>query len=208
MKKKVYSKCLLVLAVFLLAASNMLAQITGPSPVCVGSAGNVYTAPAGFSTYTWALTGGGTITSNPTPETIVVTWDTPGIWSVTVTYVDPVNGLITPLPLDVTVGPTITGPLVGGLPATLPNGITTGQVYSTESGMTNYVWAVSPAGSIVSGQGSETITVDWAGVTSQQSVSVNYTGPDGCTPSAATVMIINYYPFAAEIDPTTIPAVC
>ncbi len=61
------------------------------------------------------------------------------------------------------------------------------------------------AGNIVSGQGTESITVDWTNVTSQQSVSVNYTGPLGCTPSSPTVLIINYYPFADAIDPTIVP---
>lgn len=99
--------------------------------------------------------------------------------------------------------PTITGPMVGGLPATLDGNPITGQVYTTETGMTNYVWAVSAAGTIVSGQGTASITVDWTTLSTQQSVSVSYTNALGCT--VQSVMIINYYPFAGPIDPLTVP---
>ena len=46
------------------------------------------------------------------------------------------------------------------LPATLGNGVTPGQVYTTEPGMTGYLWNVSGAGCITSGKGTESITVD------------------------------------------------
>lgn len=102
--------------------------------------------------------------------------------------------------------PTITGPEIGGIPATLDGGVTAGQVYTTEPGMDNYVWSVSSAGQITAGQGTNSITVTWTNPTGQQTVSVNYKYvPEGCTPSNPTVLIINYFPFAGPIDPTTVP---
>ena len=37
--------------------------ISGPSPVCVGSTGNIYLTQAGMSGYTWTVSSGGIITS-------------------------------------------------------------------------------------------------------------------------------------------------
>ncbi len=106
--------------------------------------------------------------------------------------------------------PTITGPVDPNtlMPATLGNGITSGQVYITETGMNNYVWAVSSAGTITTPADptvSNSITVIWTNPTGQQTVSVSYTDPAGLTLSATTVLIINYYPFPAAIDPASIP---
>jgi len=101
--------------------------------------------------------------------------------------------------------PFITAPETGGLPRILDGATITGQVYSTLIGMTNYVWAVSSAGTITAGQGTDIITVTWTLPTSQQFVSVSYTDAFGCPALAPTVKIINYYPFAAAIDPAVVP---
>ncbi len=180
--------------------------ITGPALVCNGSTGIVYNAPPGMNNYAWSVLGGGFITAGDGTDAITVSWTSAGVWSITVSYDVPSDGSVTSAPYEVIVGPTITGPQIGGLPAKLKSGNTLGQVYTTEPGMANYVWAVSAAGSgTFTGQGTNEITVDWINVSSQQSVSVTYTGPGGCTPSEATVLIINYYPFADAIDPGIIP---
>jgi FtsP/CotA-like multicopper oxidase with cupredoxin domain len=103
--------------------------------------------------------------------------------------------------------PTITGPVdpITLLPATLAGGITTGQVYTTQPGMTGYTWTVSPAGTITAGAGTNSITVTWTNPTSQQSVSVSYTDPVAGPAATPTVLIINYYPFTAAINPASIP---
>lgn len=75
----------------------------------------------------------------------------------------------------------------------------TGNVYTTQSGMSNYLWNVSAGGIVTSGGGSSnnTVTVTWntAGV---QSISVNYTNATGCTASSAT-----NYPVTVNSLPTT-----
>ena len=103
--------------------------------------------------------------------------------------------------------PTITGPLdpTTNLPAILIGGVTSGQIYTTEPGMSNYAWAVSsPAGSITAGAGTNTITVTWTLPVGQQSVSVTYTDPTQGS-SVKTILIINYFPFAGAIDPLAVP---
>ena len=98
---------------------------------------------------------------------------------------------------------SITGPLnIDGFPATLDGETISGQVYTTQSGMSGYIWEVSTAGEIITGQGTEQITVTWTAPTSQQFVKVTYTNDLGVQ---VAVLIINYYPFAEAIDPASIP---
>jgi hypothetical protein len=58
--------------------------------------------------------------------------------------------------------------------------------YTTESGMTNYNWSVSPGGTLISGGGSATIQVSW-NIAGAQTVSVSYTNSYGCNPASATI---------------------
>ena len=106
---------------------------------------------------------------------------------------------------------TIVGPndSYTGLPVTLSNAPAK-QVYFVKlDGVTvtsgsSFVWNVSkPAGTIVSGMGTPTITVDWIGQTGQQSVSVTYTDASSVVQSA--VLVINWNPFLPPIDGAKVP---
>src|ERR1035438_5817299 len=63
--------------------------------------------------------------------------------------------------------------------------------------MTNYVWNVSSGGTITAGGIStkNTVTVTW-NTAGQQTVSVNYTGTNGCSAANATVyhVVVNSLP--------------
>jgi len=74
----------------------------------------------------------------------------------------------------------------------------TGNVYATQVGMSNYVWTVSAGGTITAGGGSgnNTVTVIW-NTAGAQSVSVNYSNGTGCTAASATV-----YPVTVNALPT------
>ncbi|MCL3782722.1 DNRLRE domain-containing protein, partial [Prolixibacteraceae bacterium JC049] len=62
----------------------------------------------------------------------------------------------------------------------------TGNVYTTQSGMSNYIWVVSAGGTITSGGGisDNSVTITW-NTGGAQTVSVNYTDGNGCTASSA-----------------------
>ncbi|MDP1621234.1 MAG: T9SS type A sorting domain-containing protein [Bacteroidales bacterium] len=61
--------------------------ISGPTPVCAGSTGNVYTTEAGYSGYIWAVSAGGSITAGGTgSDNVEVTWNTAGAQAVIVNY--------------------------------------------------------------------------------------------------------------------------
>jgi gliding motility-associated-like protein len=96
----------------------------------------------------------------------------------------PVTATILPVPAPLLTGP---GSACAG---------TTGHVYSTEPGKTNYTWQVSPGGSIVSGLWTRMITVTW-NMPGDQTVSVNYTDPNRCAAPEPTLMHVEVNPLPA-----------
>ena len=181
--------------------------ITGPTPVCAYSTGNVYSTQAGMANYTWTVSTGGVITAGgtSTSNTVTVTWGGTGTQSVKVNYID-ANGCNTPggilATYPVTVNPlpvlAITGPQSKCVNST-------GNIYVTEPGMTNYTWAVSSGGSITAGgtPASNTVTVTWT-TEGTQTVSVNYTNSYGCNALSPLVKSVAVY--ALPVPTITGPA--
>jgi len=205
MKSKVYSKCSFIMVALLAASVNLFSQISGPTPVCEGTTGVSYTAPAGWGAYNWTVTNGITFVTGANTGEILVDWTVRGLQTITV---DDGGNPATIFTLDVMVNPkaTITGPLdpTTLMPATLGSGSTLGQVYTTEPNMGPYTWNVSPQGSITPGPVPESISVDWTGVQSQQSVSVTLANPNVCSDPNLT-LIVNYFPYAGPINAASIP---
>jgi hypothetical protein len=155
----------------------------------MNSTGNVYTTQAGNSNYLWTVSAGGTITAGGGTgnNTVTVTWNTVGAQSVSVNYTN-VNGCTAASPnvYNVTVNalpvPTITGATSMCVNSGYYN-------YTTESGMTNYVWTVSAGGIINFGSGTNQIQVSWLAA-GAQTVSVNYSNGVGCNGITPTVLNI------------------
>ncbi|MBK9390352.1 MAG: hypothetical protein IPN68_09230 [Bacteroidetes bacterium] len=174
--------------------------ITGSTSICdIPSTGNHYTTETGMTNYTWTVSAGGSITAGSTSEDITVTWSTVGAKTVTVTYTDG-NGCNPASPTSKTVNvyalpvPTITGSAsICGIPST-------GNHYTTETGMTNYTWTVSAGGSITAGSTSEDITVTWSTV-GAKTVTVTYTDGNGCNPASPTSKTVNVYAYTARPSP-------
>jgi hypothetical protein len=176
-----------------------LPTLTGPIEVCAGTSGHVYTTEAGMTSYSWSVSPGGSITAgnSSTSNSITVKWNTAGAQTVSVNYANASGCSATAATLyNVTVNtlpvPTISGDALacGGSTA----------IYSTEPGMSNYLWTVSTGGSIVSGGTStdHTITILWSG-SGAQSVSVGYTNSKGCQSSSPTIKNITV---SAEVTAT------
>jgi hypothetical protein len=74
------------------------------------------------------------------------------------------------------------------------------ETYSTESGMTDYSWEVSPGNTIVSGAGTNQISVAW-NTSGIQWVKVSYTNAAGCSAMAPTQsdILVNPHPPAPVI---------
>ena len=171
--------------------------ISGNASACITSTGNVYTTEVGMTAYTWNVSAGGTITAGGgvNDNSVTITWNTAGAQSVSVNYING-NGCTaaSPTVYPVTVNP-LPVPTITGNASVCQN--STGNVYSTEAGMTAYTWAVSVGGTVTGGGGvnDNTVTISW-GTTGPQSVSVIYTNGNGCTAPAATV-----YPVTVNVLP-------
>ena len=84
--------------------------------------------------------------------------------------------------------PTVTGPALVCFGST-------GNVYTTEAGMSNYIWTYSAGGTVTGGGTAtdNTITITW-NTAGAQTVSVNYTDANGCTATSATVYNVTVNP--------------
>jgi endonuclease I len=177
--------------------------ISGPTSACVNSTGNSYTTQTGMTGYTWAVSSGGTITSGSGTNAIAVTWNTSGAKTVSVNYLN--AGLCTATAAtiyNVTVNalptPTVSGPASACVNST-------GNTYTTQTGMTGYTWAVSAGGTITAGSGTNAITVAW-NTSGAKTVSVNYTDASSCAAVSATVynVTINPLPVPTVSGPTPV----
>jgi hypothetical protein len=74
-----------------------------------------------------------------------------------------------------------------------------GVIYSTASGMMNYLWTVSPGGTITAGGWTNSIAVTW-NQSGTQTVQVNYENPAGC--AATTPRILD-----VSVELSTLPGV-
>lgn len=137
--------------------------ITGPTNMCVNSGYFNYSTETGKTNYIWTVSSGGSITGGQGTSQIEVTWNTPGAKTVTVNYSD-VNTCSAPQPAvyDVAVDgiPGAAGSISG--PSNVCYG-STGSVYAvaTIANAAYYVWSLPAGASIVAGEGTNTITVDY-----------------------------------------------
>lgn len=109
-------------------------------------------------------------------------------YDVSVAPGNPANGKTCPV-----ISPVITGPVN----ACLRTGYELEYNYSTEAGMNDYIWFISPGGSIISGAASNTVTVSWD-TPGQQYVGVIYSSTEGCSSISGTQYIV-------LVDSLTIP---
>jgi uncharacterized protein (TIGR02145 family) len=159
-------------------------SIGGPPSVCINTAGPVYTTEAGMLGYSWSITGG-SITSGSTTNSVSVTWNTLGMQSISVNYTDPVTSCTAQAATSYTVQVnTLPNPAIAGATA-ICTGIPT--TYSTQAGMQNYAWNISPGGVINSGSGTNTINVTW-NTPGANTISVNYSLGSGCAALNPTVV--------------------
>ena len=139
--------------------------------------------------YTWSVSTGGTINSGAGTSSISVTWTAAGAKTVSVTYTNangckPVSATVYNVTVNSRPVPTITGP------ATICAN-TTGNIYTTQAGMTGYIWTISAGGTIISGTGTNSISATWT-TAGAQYVKVNYTSSMGCpalTPAQFNVTV-------------------
>lgn len=179
--------------------------ISGPATVYAGTGGQIYTTESGMSGYQLALSTGGVIQTGSGTNTVTVRWDSVGSRTITVNYANapgcfantPTSYTVTVLPRPV---PTVTGPdsVCAG---------STGNTYTTEAGMTDYLWVISPGGMVTGGgtTTSNSVTVTWTAI-GNRSVSVSYTNTNGCTPTTPKLfpVLVSLVPVPEIFGPTSV----
>jgi uncharacterized protein (TIGR02145 family) len=111
---------------------------------------------------------------------------------------------------------TISTVLVHPLPVPSISGMTTlcvgssGVIYTTQPGMTNYQWTVSAGGTITAGgtTTSNSVTITW-NTPGAQSVSINYNNANGCTAASPTNYPVTVTPLPGAAGTITgTPVLC
>ncbi len=120
--------------------------VTGSENLCTGDS-VVLDAGAGYSSYKWS--------SGETSQSIIV--KTGGNYSVAVEAVGGCKGNSNIVAVTLNTRPT---PKITGQNVTCVNGVPV-QYSVTPVAVNSYNWTVSPEGTIVSGQGSSTISINW-----------------------------------------------
>jgi uncharacterized protein (TIGR02145 family) len=176
--------------------------ITGTGTVCVGATSVSYSTDLGKSGYTWVVSAGGTITSGLGTNQILVTWNTAGVQLVSVNYAEAGGCTALSATAKSVVVSALPVPTFTGGPVTVSEG-TTGNIYTTEPGMSGYTWVVSAGGTITSGGGvsENTVTVTW-GTAGAQSLSINYVNANGCTAIAASQRAVTVTPSSPTVTDT------
>ena len=148
--------------------------ISGNNSVCVNSGNYNYSSGTGMLSYFWTLSSGGLLISGQGTNTIQVTWTTPGSHNVSLSYTDQ-HGCIPPSPasLAVTVHPLPgTAGIISGPSSVCDQ--TSAVLYfvqPVENALT-YVWSVPQGCSIVSGQLSDSVYVEFPSGASSGVISV------------------------------------
>ncbi len=164
--------------------------ISGPNPVCVGTAGT-YSLPVMPGTfYTWTVSGGGgtIVGPNQNTATINVQWGAVGSATITCNYNNPHSGCSGSTTMTVNVRPKFN--------ATGPSPVCTGNTgyYSvTDGGLAN--WTISPGAGYTVGS-----------MTSVTGISVNWTAAGNYTVTATAVNPANYCDSNAVINVVVNPA--
>lgn len=162
--------------------------VTGPVSVCPSTSGHIYTIdPVQYATgYYWTVPPGSTIISGQNTTSITVSYGASAVSGNIDVYATNACGYgdysflyvtVNPLPVPTIAGPNVTC-------------VTYTYTYSTQTGMSNYVWTVSPGGQIMTGAGTSTITVKW-NTAGAQYLTINYTSAAGCPAAGATTYNVN-----------------
>src|SRR4030095_9666316 len=118
-------------------------DITGQSQVCISSLNNIFSGPAGMTTYFWSVSGAGIAGSNTGQSVNITVPNAPGTF--TINLLTTLNGAPAQCSKTVTITPTPTCDITG------PNEMCAASIngYLGPINMLTYSWTTSPGLSIV-----------------------------------------------------------
>lgn len=183
------------LAVFVNNAPGNAGTITGLTSVCQNATGITYSVPSipGATQYLWTVPGGATVISGQNTNTINVDF---GVLGGNV-YVEGSNtcgpGASSFLSVNTKAVPEAPTSILGATTVCQGN---SGVVYSISpiTGATNYTWNVPTGYNIINGQGTTSITVNYALSATNGSIEVNGTNNCGDGNSANLSIVVNPLP--------------
>lgn len=171
--------------------------ITGADTVCENSTSSYFIFPNAGSTYNWSVSGG-TISGSSAGSFISVNWGTAGSGTITVTETNAVGCTGIPVTMNVVINP-VPIPLTISGNANLCEGDTMQLYFVTGAPGSIYSWIVT-GGTIVSGQGTDSILVNW-GASTIGSITVQETNSFGCSGAIASYFITLNIPPVATAAP-------
>jgi gliding motility-associated-like protein len=175
---------------------NVVVILYTPAPVIAGNGNACHNKPYNYSvtavsgdSYTWTITNGAIVSGQGT-DMVTVLWDTVGTGTITITETSPLGCDSTiSRAIDVIYTPA---PLISGPDTSCHNDIKTYSVPNVPGD--SYSWSVNN-GTIISGQGTNTVDVLWgtAGITGN--IFATQTSPLGCDSTVGyNVVVILYTP--------------
>jgi hypothetical protein len=179
------------------------ATITGTTSVCLNATAPLitFTGANGTApyTFTYDINGGSSLTLTTTSGnsvTVAAPTGTTGTFVYNLLSVRDASASSCSQAQSGTATVTVNSLLVPTITATVDPVCfgTSGAVYTTEPGMTNYLWVVT--GGLVTTGGTNTdntVTVTWNG-SGPYSVSVNYSNPTGCPATSPTLQDVTVIP--------------
>lgn len=184
--------------------------ISGLNYLCVNSGYYYYTTEPGMTAYNWNTSSGGTIIGGQGTNMVQVIWNVPGAQSINVSYTSAVGGCpaVTPTVFPITVKPMPgSAGAITGSASVCEGGTGSYSVGLIENALT-YAWVLPSGATIASGAGTNSITIDWTGVSGPQTLQVygdNLCGHGVISPSFA----VTVNPLPADAGSITGPnAVC
>jgi|APCry1669189101_1035198.scaffolds.fasta_scaffold00032_1 uncharacterized protein (TIGR02145 family) len=189
-------------------AGSVGGSISGSATVCAGTNSTLLTLSAYTGSITkWQYSTDSWATSTDIPNTLA--FYTATNLSVTTAYRAVVTaGSCSPAnssPATVTVSPTPV-PTVSGPTTCYPG--SSGNIYTTETGMSGYSWTISAGGIINSGSGTNSISVTW-NTAGAQYVTITYTNGSGCSPVSPFTYNVTVSDIPGPAGPITgVPTVC
>ena len=166
-------------------------EINGQSAVCIASTNNIYSAPAGMTTYLWNVTGNAGINGINTGQTVNIgTGGSAG--NFTLTLITTLNGVVSQCSKSVTITSTPTCEITGAAEICFAPPINTNS-YSGPANMLTYSWTSTPGLQIVgsnSGSSVNVITV----APGPQSLTLNATSASGCVTQCTQMINVKPIP--------------
>jgi hypothetical protein len=158
-------------------SSIIVPTLSPPYQICTNSP-TTFTTESGMSNYSWSVTGATILSGQGTNSVVLFAADPNwGSASITISYTSPSSCTVNPSTstIPITYGPT---PSLVGPTSVCTNGVQ--YSYTTDGGKSGYNWTVT-SGSIVSGSGTNSISVLW-NTSGSPSIGVKYNDAvSGCT---------------------------